>query len=1072
MSTSINLLVIEDNQADFKLLARHLEQHGLAARCHCVGNLEELEAALARGAWDAVLSDYSVPKLDFQQSLDILQARHPDLPLILVSGIVGEEKAVELVKLGVWDFVLKDSLVRLVPAIVRSLRDADERRSRRQAEAALLASELRYRRLFEAAKDGILILDAETGVIVDVNSFLVQLLGISHEAFLGKQLWELGFFKDVAANQASFAELQEKEYIRYKDLPLRTADGRQIDVEFVSNVYPVNHHKVIQCNIREITDRKRSEAALRASEQEFRSMFEVASIGMAQADPHTGQLLRVNQKLCAITGYSADEMLRMQVPEITHPQDRQMDWELFQRVVRGESHNYRNEKRYVRKDGAVAWVNVNMTVIRDAGGQPLRTMATIEDITERKRLEQERTALEVQLRQQQKLESIGTLAGGVAHEINNPINGIMNYAQLIQDKLEPGSPLIEYTGEILHESHRVATIVRGLLTFSQSEKQSHSPARMADVVEGTLSLMRAVMRHDQITLNVNVPENLPELKCCSQQLQQVLMNLMINARDTLNERYPGHDPDKVLNVEARLIVKEGRRWIRVTIEDHGTGITPEVRVQNELRALFDMVPAMIWLKDKEDRILRVNQRVADMAGKSIEEIEGKSSSENYPQEAARHYEDDLDVIHSGVPKMGIVEKFRDPKGQELWVQTDKVPVLDKDGKVTGLVVMVQDISQRKRDEESLRASEERLRLATDAARMGTWDRDLKTNRLIWSPMEERLNGYEPGTFPGTEEAFWGLLHPDCHAAYAAAYQRVRHGDGIYHAELHYRLRDGRERWGLASGRLIHDPGGQPERIVGIDMDITERKRLEQERAIMEAQLRQQQRLESIGTLASGVAHEINNPITGILNYAQLIQDRLPAGSPLMEFTGEILHETERVASIVRHLLRFARHQKQTHSPARMADIVEDTLSLMRTMIRRDDITLTVNVPDNLPELKCRTQQIQQVLMNLMTNARDALNGRYTGHDPDKLLNLSAHLFEKGGRRWIRVTVEDHGTGITPEVRERMFDPFFTTKTRDQRTGLGLAISHGIIKEHHGELTVETEPGQFTRMHINLPADPV
>ncbi|MBU4457211.1 MAG: PAS domain S-box protein, partial [Candidatus Omnitrophica bacterium] len=124
---------------------------------------------------------------------------------------------------------------------------------------ALRASELRYRRLFESARDGVLILDADTGMVVDVNPFLVQLLGLSHEDFLGRKVWDLGLFKDIAANAAKFAELQAKDYVRYEDLPLETADGRKIEVEFVSNVYLVNGQRVIQCNIRDITERKRTE---------------------------------------------------------------------------------------------------------------------------------------------------------------------------------------------------------------------------------------------------------------------------------------------------------------------------------------------------------------------------------------------------------------------------------------------------------------------------------------------------------------------------------------------------------------------------------------------------------------------------------------------------------------------------------------------------------------------------------------------------------------------------------------------------------------------------------------------
>ena len=126
---------------------------------------------------------------------------------------------------------------------------------RKRAEEALRDSEVQFRRLFEAAKDGILILDAETGMILDVNPFLVEMLGYSHNQFLGKNIWELGFFKDVVANKANFATLQEQEYIRYEDMPLETADGRRRDVEFVSNVYQVDHRKIIQCNIRDITDR-------------------------------------------------------------------------------------------------------------------------------------------------------------------------------------------------------------------------------------------------------------------------------------------------------------------------------------------------------------------------------------------------------------------------------------------------------------------------------------------------------------------------------------------------------------------------------------------------------------------------------------------------------------------------------------------------------------------------------------------------------------------------------------------------------------------------------------------------
>jgi signal transduction histidine kinase len=258
--------------------------------------------------------------------------------------------------------------------------------------------------------------------------------------------------------------------------------------------------------------------------------------------------------------------------------------------------------------------------------------------------------------------------------------------------------------------------------------------------------------------------------------------------------------------------------------------------------------------------------------------------------------------------------------------------------------------------------------------------------------------------------------------------------------------------------------------VGFFRDITERKRAEKERQQLGAQLVQAQKLESIGTLAGGVAHEINNPIMGIMNYAQLILDRLGPESPVVEFATEIGKETERVAKIVKNLLAFARHEKQAHSPARMCDIVESTLSLIRAVMRHDQVTLEVDVPADLPQIKCRSQQIQQVIMNLLTNARDALNQRYPGNDANKKVAITARLIEKDDRPWIRTTVEDHGPGVPEDLRERIFEPFFTTKPRDKGTGLGLSISHGIVKDHGGELSVESAVGEFTRFQLDLPVD--
>ncbi len=265
-------------------------------------------------------------------------------------------------------------------------------------------------------------------------------------------------------------------------------------------------------------------------------------------------------------------------------------------------------------------------------------------------------------------------------------------------------------------------------------------------------------------------------------------------------------------------------------------------------------------------------------------------------------------------------------------------------------------------------------------------------------------------------------------------------------------------------------GGEDGAIVFLH-DITLRMKLEREKLNIEAQLRQKQKLESIGVLAGGVAHEINNPVSGIINYAQLITEAPGIGEDVAEYAGEIVKEGARIADIVKNLLKFARQEKQTHSLAQVNDIIYETLSLIRTIIRKDKIALEVSLADDLPSVKCRSQQIQQVLMNLITNARDALNSRYKEENEDKKIRLSSTLLEReDGTKWARVVVEDHGMGIPDDVKDKMFDPFFTTKSRDKGTGLGLSISHGIVQDHHGVLYFETELGRFTRAVLELPVN--
>jgi len=263
--------------------------------------------------------------------------------------------------------------------------------------------------------------------------------------------------------------------------------------------------------------------------------------------------------------------------------------------------------------------------------------------------------------------------------------------------------------------------------------------------------------------------------------------------------------------------------------------------------------------------------------------------------------------------------------------------------------------------------------------------------------------------------------------------------------------------------------GRVERVIAVGTDVTARREAEAANARLEATIRQQQRLESIGTLASGVAHEINNPVQGIMNYAELIATAADSSELTREFAIEIGQESERVAAIVRNLLAFSRQEGERPAiPATISDVVEGTLSLIRTVLRRDQITLQLQIPGDLPQVYCRAQQIQQVVMNLVTNARDALCSRWPDYHEDKRIEISATTVERDRRAWVQLSVCDRGGGVPVDVVGRIFDPFFTTKGRDQGTGLGLAVSHGIVAEHGGVLWLENRPGESATFHVELP----
>lgn len=245
---------------------------------------------------------------------------------------------------------------------------------------------------------------------------------------------------------------------------------------------------------------------------------------------------------------------------------------------------------------------------------------------------------------------------------------------------------------------------------------------------------------------------------------------------------------------------------------------------------------------------------------------------------------------------------------------------------------------------------------------------------------------------------------------------------------------------------------------------------------MESHLRSQQKLESVGVLASGVAHEINNPLNGILNYGQVIldivkKDELDCNEyrdSIGTFSKEIIKESDRISGVVENLLQFSRTGSKRFVETQIADIINNILNLIDTVIKQDQIVLEVDMQPGLPKIECRSQEIQQVLLNLIINAKDALNAKYKGFDVQKTINVNVSEIDSDKQKMIRITVRDNGNGIPKDIGENIFDPFFTTKSRSEGTGLGLYISFGIVRDHGGQMSFKTKQGEFTQFIVDLP----
>jgi PAS domain S-box-containing protein len=567
----VRLLHIEHDPADAELCLRALKQSELDFQIEVVATPEELAHKLRENNFDVALTDYRLSGWSGIDALDQIKQSGLDLPLILVTGTLGDGPAVESIKSGFTDYVLKDQLDRLPAAILRAQEEKQLRAAERFAVGALRESEEHYRTLVENAPEAIVIFDLDTRVFIECNENALRLFRLTREQLLRSNPADLSAAVQPDGRTPAAAEWEPMEHaLRVGALSFEWTFHSSQAEEFPAEVHlvrlPSASRRLIRGSILDITDRKRSEEALQESEARYRGLVNNATYGLCWIKLPEGDLLFVNPALTRMLGYdSAEDLLGVGLTRDLFRNPSAHQQTISDYLAHGRVHATVDWKR---KDGKVITVRISGRRAKYSDRNYDCAEVIVEDVSER-------TSLEKQLVQAQKFERIGQLAGGIAHDFNNMIGAIVGWADLGTEETEPGSRLRRHFEKIRQQADRAAGLTRQLLAFARRQILEPRNMDVNKAVTETLGLLEKVIGSD-IAIKTNLADDLAVVCADPTQIEQVLTNLCINARDampaggsitietsntSLDEKYCATQP----------FARPGR-YIMLSVTDTGTGM--------------------------------------------------------------------------------------------------------------------------------------------------------------------------------------------------------------------------------------------------------------------------------------------------------------------------------------------------------------------------------------------------------------------------------------------------------------------------------------------------------------------
>jgi two-component system, cell cycle sensor histidine kinase and response regulator CckA len=1009
----VHLLIVDYASNGSEWLLEVLRRAGFDPSSTRVQTEEALVTALGSGRWDVILLDFTVKGQSAAAALDVLKRGGSDVPIIVVSSDAGEDLAVDMMRAGASDYILKSNITRLAAAVGREVGVAQRQGERRRAEEAA-------RQLAAIVQSSIDPIISQTldGVVMSWNSAAEQLYGWRPEESIGQ---DISFIvpPDRAEEFARvMAQLREGTRVEPFETVRLHKNGTRLDV--VATLSPIRdqagHVAGISQSARDIGERKRAENAARAaadalqlSEERHRLLVESIPQMVWMADPE-GLRDYVNQRGAERLGVSPEALYGWNWLELLHPDDAGQGRLRWEAAVRGGV-GYANEYRMRQPNGAYRWYLAQAVVLRTPEGAVERWVGTWTDIDDRKLAEQS-MARDSLLLANVRDSVIVTDRDGVVTYWNEGATRIFGWTA---DEML-GRPLINrFPEDVRLNMAKMTESVSGGYEWPGEFEDYHKDGSRIWIDARVTSLTDAA---DQPCGAMSVSHNISRRKQVEAERDRAFASLV-------------EDIAKRGEAEAALRLSEER--FRALVEHNSDAIV-----------VVDRAATVTYASD------------------SIERVTGMPSAGwvGHPLFEHVHPEDCATVMAAfkraiDQPGASVAIAYRSRHEDGSW-RDREASFVDRlaDPAVNGIIATFRDVTERARAKKDLFRATEQLRAVVSSLPIALWamDRDGRIT-LSEGKLLDRF-GFVPGQLVG-QSVF--ELYRDVPEILQAVH-RVLAGEAVgLSTRAHGMTLDSRYV-------VLRTPDGAITGAVSIVVDVSDRVQLEE-------QLRQAQKMEAFGGLAAGIAHDFNNLLTAILGFAELLLERDDIDPSVRLDLKEIQSAGDSAAALTRQLLAFSR--RQILQP-RVLDL-NTRVAQMENLLRRtigEDIHLVTLLPPDLGRVSADPGQIDQVILNLAVNARDAMlsGGSLTIETANVELDETyciGHPDATPGSQ-VMISVRDTGCGMSDATLAHLFEPFFTTKERGKGTGLGLATVYGIIKQSGGSIGVSSTPGAGSTFEVYLP----